>query len=319
MEELEHQPRLKRKDRHKRRTRKLIFRSMGCGLIVMVLGAAYWLGNERFEANNSSPEVSSVSMMDKVERDERHRLPIEDDLVLDKSIDVPLENGGTSITENMAEEIPSPAPLVYTKSYNDGSNHVYLTIDDGPSASTEALLDVLEAYDVKATFFMLEPNMERYKESVIRLVQAGHMPGMHGVTHRKEKFYADSNSVLWEMLYGQEFIHQTTGKYTPLIRVPYGSKPYMIDEYVEAVVNQGLSMWDWNVDSLDWKFRSEEYVTHTIAQVERLKTKGETPVILIHDTPKTVEYLPKLLDYLLENGYKFVLIDAQTEPVQFPR
>ena len=65
MEELEHQPRLKRKDRHKRRTRKLIFRSMGCGLIVMVLGAAYWLGNERFEANNSSPEVSSVSMMDK--------------------------------------------------------------------------------------------------------------------------------------------------------------------------------------------------------------------------------------------------------------
>lgn len=329
---------MSRATKRKAKAKRLVVRSVGCGLILLLMGGGVYLGyGEKLLSHFAAPVEIAATNSDLDEEaqqiisengghddtidsavDEQASLP---ELAVDVEIKIDAEKDAViADTENNAvdDSPPTAGPPVYTKCYNDGTKRVYLTIDDGPSASTEALLDVLKAYGVKATFFMLEPNMECYEASLVRLVEEGHMPGMHGVTHRKEKFYLDSNSVLWEMQYGQNFIKDKTGKWTSLIRVPYGSKPYMKPEYRQAVKEAGLSMWDWNVDSLDWKFKSEEYVTHTINQVVRLTEKQENPVILIHDTPKTAEYLPKLLDYLIENGYEFVLIDDATEPVQFP-
>ena len=222
-----------------------------------------------------------------------------------------------------ASPVPEQEPAVkqpeYARSYDEvGSMTVYLTVDDGPSKNTARILDVLDEYQAKATFFMLEPAMAAHGEDLVRMAQEGHALGMHGVTHKKELVYASADSVVDEMLTGQAQIAELTGVTTPLFRAPYGSKPHMTAEYRQAVIDAGLSMWDWNVDSLDWKYRSEAYVEHTIEQLENLKAKGRTPVILIHDTEKTVESLPLLLDYLVEHGYQFALADGQTEPIQFP-
>ncbi|PNB52498.1 polysaccharide deacetylase, partial [Pseudomonas sp. GW456-E7] len=66
---------------------------------------------------------------------------------------------------------------------NMGDKTVYLTFDDGPSAYTTRLLDVLKRADVKATFFMLSPRMNEFKQAVKRAEKEGHTLGLHGVTH----------------------------------------------------------------------------------------------------------------------------------------
>lgn len=213
---------------------------------------------------------------------------------------------------------PEVHPPIYTHAYDSvGSQTVYLTIDDGPSKNTARILDILAQYQAKATFFMLEPAMSTYSAELVRMQEEGHALGMHGVTHNKNVVYASADSVVNEMLTGQARIAELTGVTTPLFRAPYGSKPHMTAEYRQAVSEAGLSMWDWNVDSLDWKYRNKNYVQHTINQLEKLKSQGRTPVILIHDTQKTADSLPLLLEYLVNHGYQFALINGETEPMQF--
>src|SRR5690606_23582929 len=66
---------------------------------------------------------------------------------------------------------------------------VYLTFDDGPAQATTEILNLLSKYNVKATFFMLEPSMKQYSQIVQRVIQEGHKIRMHGVTHDKNKYY----------------------------------------------------------------------------------------------------------------------------------
>lgn len=248
------------------------------------------------------------------------------DLTIASNGKAPEEQGAAVVADNGEKETKpevgaqdpkqeaSVLPVIH---YDDGDKVVYLTIDDGPSAHTEALLDILENYGVKASFFMLEPNMTKYPEQVKRMAQAGHAVGMHGVTHSQKKFYASRESVVAEMIQGQATLNALTGVTSHLIRVPYGSSPHMSVDYMQAVADAGLILWDWNVDSLDWKFKGEGYVAHTMKQVERLQENGHNSVILIHDTDATVTYLPKLLNCLLDSGYTLQVITDQIEPVQF--
>ena len=143
------------------------------------------------------------------------------------------------------------------------------------------------------------------------------MPAMHGVTHQVKKVYASAQSVTAEMQAGRDKVKELTGFTPSLIRVPYGSKPHMKPDYKEAVKNAGFIMWDWNVDSLDWKFRDERYVDHVLEQVKKLEEKGENPIILMHDTKYTVEHLPKLLQSLLDQGYTFKILHNRIDPLQF--
>ncbi|MGM7684708.1 polysaccharide deacetylase family protein [Cytobacillus sp. Hm23] len=193
----------------------------------------------------------------------------------------------------------------------------YLTIDDGPYGSSTDILAILEEYDAKATFFMVEPKMREYPELVREMVRKGHGVGLHSVTHDKHQFYASRQSLLNELSVSNETLKEITGETTPLIRTPYGSAPYMTDDYKAAVINNGYIMWDWNVDSKDWKYRDERYVHDTIAQIEKLREQDHAPVILLHDKTTTVNHLRELLDYLTENHYELLKLDASLQPVQF--
>jgi len=195
----------------------------------------------------------------------------------------------------------------------------YITFDDGASPHTMGLLDVLKEYDVEATFFMLEPNMRRYPEAVKRLVKEGHMPAMHGVTHQVKKYYASRTSVVSEMTAGQKTIQKLTGAETWLIRTPYGSAPYMKKDYMKAVKDAGFTLWDWNVDSLDWKYRDARYVDTVKKEVLGLEKKNISPVILMHDRKETLKYLPQVLKFLKDRGYQFKTLDETLKPIQFSK
>ncbi|MBW4082333.1 polysaccharide deacetylase [Paenibacillus sp. S150] len=212
----------------------------------------------------------------------------------------------------------APEEPVKTPSAKPGTT-LYLTFDDGPSASTSQLLDILDKYEVKATFFMLGPGMNRYPVQVKRTVNAGNGLGLHGMTHRKEKFYASASAALAEMNGDNAVLQKITGTGTTLIRPPYGSKPYFTKAFRDKVLAQGYHLWDWNVDSEDWKYKEDSAAIYNTVmdQVHKLQKSKTNPVILMHDQKATLKVLPRLLESLKKEGYTFEIITKNVEPVNF--
>jgi peptidoglycan/xylan/chitin deacetylase (PgdA/CDA1 family) len=196
---------------------------------------------------------------------------------------------------------------------------IYLTFDDGPSATTGQLLDLLGKYKVNATFFMLGQNMNHYPSAVKRTVKEGYGLGLHGMTHRKEKFYASPAAALAEMSDANAALKKIAGASTTVIRPPYGSKPYFTKAFRDKVLGQGYHLWDWNVDSEDWKYKenSDKIYNSVMDQVHKLKKSKTNPVILMHDQKATLKVLPRLLETLKKEGYEFKLVTKDLHPVNF--
>ncbi len=214
-----------------------------------------------------------------------------------------------------------PSPVIVTPPQVVGSpgKTVYLSFDDGPTATTSELLDILTKYDVKATFFMLGKNMKEYPSQVKRTAKEGHALGLHGMTHRKEKFYASPSAALSEMDGDNAVLKKLTDHSSTLIRPPYGSKPYFTKTFRDKVLTQGYHLWDWNVDSEDWKYKddSESIYNTVMNQVHKLQKTKVNPVILMHDQKATLKVLPSILETLKKEGYEFQILTADMEPVNF--
>jgi peptidoglycan/xylan/chitin deacetylase (PgdA/CDA1 family) len=200
---------------------------------------------------------------------------------------------------------------------NEKIKVAYLTIDDGPTVFTTKLLNILDQYDAKATFFMMDGRMSDHPTDVKRMVKDGHAVGSHSVTHNKDIFYKSPASALAEMMTTRGTLKKITGVHSNLMRVPYGSIPFMKQSYRDEMIKEHFIMWDWNVDSLDWKFNSTKYVNHTLHQVEQQEKNGSTPYILIHDRKSTVDHLPLLLAGLEKRGYTLVPLNEKIPPYQF--
>nr|WP_241680273.1 polysaccharide deacetylase family protein [Metabacillus mangrovi] len=196
-------------------------------------------------------------------------------------------------------------------------NTVFLTFDDGPSASTDELLQVLDQHKAPATFFMLEPNMRKHRKEVLKTIQLGHAAGLHGVTHNPDLYYASPESATGEMKTANDTLQKLTGVSTGIVRTPYGSKPNLTEPEQEALLAEGFQYWDWNVDSLDWKHSTPDFVSNVLEQTEkRTKDFPEEPiVILMHDRPVTPEAVDQLIPKLKERGYSFASIQEEMIPV----
>lgn len=197
-------------------------------------------------------------------------------------------------------------------------NAIYLTFDDGPSSAANQLLDLLEAYQMKATFFMLGPRIKEHPAVVKRMYKNGNGLALHGITHKARAIYSNTSAPLHEMAEDQRILENVTGVKSYMVRLPYGSIPYLTDEMRDLLDKNGFHIWDWNVDSSDWELKDARYVQHTIQQIRQKKQAGETPVILLHDKPETVKYLPKLLKFIKKQGYKTKVLTNKTPAVTFP-
>ena len=193
---------------------------------------------------------------------------------------------------------------------------VYLTFDDGPNQHLDEILDILKAKKAKATFFLLEPQIRAYQQSVKRLVAEGHYPSLHSVTHDKNKLYGGSpQNVINEMEQTRKTLLEVTGVDSKLTRAPYGSKPYMTEPFRNALADDGLKMWDWNIDSMDWKYQQTDppKILENIQKgFELVKNKPEPIVILMHVTKGTAAILPQVIDYLSSQGYDFAAYNPQS-------
>lgn len=195
---------------------------------------------------------------------------------------------------------------------------VFLTFDDGPSATSNQLLNILKAHQVKATFFMLGPQIQAHQATVKRLYQEGHQLGLHGMTHDINRFYQNSESPANEMREAQLILASVTGVYTRLVRTPYGSVPNLTYDQKVRLNQYGFIYWDWTIDSLDWRYKNSQYVQEVLNQLQMFEKNKpwEPKVILMHDQPSTTNYLDSLITELKARGYTFAVINETMPPVQ---
>lgn len=192
---------------------------------------------------------------------------------------------------------------------------IYLTFDDGPSAHTPELLDILKKYHVKATFFVVNT---KYAGTIKRIAQEGHSIGIHTATHNFDKIYASENAYFADLETIQSVITSQTGSSTSLLRFPGGSSntvsrfnPGIMTELTQRVQELGFRYFDWNVDSRD--AGGAKTATQVYRNVTNGVSKRQISVVLQHDTKGfSVNAVEAIIVWGLKNGYQFLPLDTSS-------
>lgn len=201
-----------------------------------------------------------------------------------------------TVASNVTSETDNDRTLWETKM-------VALTFDDGPCEYTDALLDVLKERGVKATFFMIGQNAEKYPEKVKRVIDEGHDVGCHTYTHSDWR-QASHETVKAEMDKFVEQIHKAVPDYTvKWLRGPGGGYN---DYVIEECVNRNWCIFTWT-NSLDETLTSADEIAATAYNEAWGVRNGE--VILIHvKNQLMVDATACLIDRLVSEGYTLVTL-----------
>ncbi len=197
----------------------------------------------------------------------------------------------------------------------------YLTFDDGPSPNnTPKIVEILEAEEIKATFFVLGKQAELYPDLVKEIHNRGHVIGNHGYSHQYKQIYSSIDSYMADIKRSEAILKEILGEDYDLrlTRFPGGSFGKKKAPFRRAIIEADYVHIDWNVLNGDG-----EVVTPTVDYVmgrfnATLKKQGAM-VILMHDSaPKkaTVEALPEIIQQLKESGYRFETLPRTMESPQ---
>ena len=203
------------------------------------------------------------------------------------NIQLPSSFSGTQVTHTRG---PSTHP------------YVAMTFDDGPHPkNTPRLLDMLRARNIRATFYVIGKNVDRYPEIVRRIVAEGHEIGNHTYTHRNLKSL-NAAQVREEMQKTQDAIVRAAGVKPRTMRPPYGS---LYTKQRATIFNEfGYPTIMWSVDPNDWKRPGASVVTSRI-----LNGADNGAIILAHDLhAPTVDAMPATFDGLLKRGFQFITV-----------
>lgn len=176
---------------------------------------------------------------------------------------------------------------------------VSLTFDAAwGNEDTQQLIDILDKYGVKATFFVVGQWVDKYPESVKALHDAGHEVMNHSDTH-PHMSKLSAQGVAAEVNRCSDKVEAVTGVRPTLFRCPYGEYD---DNVISAVRSLGMTAVQWDVDSLDWK---EIPASEIYKRVTGKVRPGS--IVLFHNAGlHTPEALPSILEYLQSNGYTVV-------------
>lgn len=177
-----------------------------------------------------------------------------------------------------------------------------LTFDDGPHReNTPRLLDMLKQRNVKATFFTIGRSVDLYPHIAKRIADEGHEIGNHTYTHGNLS-KMNTAKVRNELDKGRDAINRATGLTPTIMRPPYGALLSSQRDWVLKAYGYPTILW--SVDPMDWKDRNASVVANRL--ITRARPGG---ILLAHDLHKTtVDAMPKTLDTLLGQGYKFVTV-----------
>lgn len=190
------------------------------------------------------------------------------------------------------------------KSNTNDQMKIALTFDDGPHPrKTEKILNILDKYNVKATFFVIGVNVQNYPNVLNKVIDKGHELGNHTFSHQILKS-ASVNKIKSEILNTEDALYDHYSVTTNLLRPPCGLYD---SNLVDIAKEKGYKIVLWTVDTKDWAHESAgNIVKNVLANVK----SGD--IILFHDYVSGNEHTAEALDILIpklqEMGYKFVTV-----------
>ncbi len=180
-------------------------------------------------------------------------------------------------------------------------NKISISFDCAYGADyTLTLLDILDEYKVKCTFFCVEFWVSKFPDMVKEIVKRGHEIGTHSKTHPKMSTLSQEK-IKEELQSSISAIENLTAKKVELFRAPFGDYN---DNVISVAKNLGLYTIQWDVDSLDWKDITTEKIVNRVVS----KTKSGSIILCHNNGENTYKALPYVLSNLIEKGYKFVPI-----------
>jgi peptidoglycan-N-acetylglucosamine deacetylase len=166
------------------------------------------------------------------------------------------------------------------------------------SDKTDSILEILDKYNVKATFFLVGGWCDDYPDKVKDIAKRGHEIGNHSNKHPNFTTISKDN-IIKELEATNAKILNLTGEAPKLFRFPEGAYN---DLAVETVENSGLVPVQWDVDSVDWKAYGVDKEYDKV-----VKSVKPGSIVLFHNDAKyTPETLPKIIEYLQKEGYEFI-------------
>lgn len=201
---------------------------------------------------------------------------------------------------------------------------IYLTFDDGPSARTGEILDVLKEKDVKATFFVVATGNEANQQMMKRIVEEGHTIAMHTGTHSYTKMYASVEAYLEDMYQVFTQIKEVTGVTPTLFRFPGGSinnyNSGISHELIAEMLRRGFVPFDWNISSRDAatvKLLPAETIVNNVVNSAENQPYG---IVLMHDSQAkttTAKAVGPMIDRLRAMGYELKALTPDTKSMLF--
>ncbi len=266
--------------------------------------------------NNAAVSVSNMS--------KESRLPEEQADVAEDVADI---DGSWVTDQTEAADIVEAAVLEDTHKWDGredssaGIRRVYLTFDDGPSANTDRILDILNQYGVKATFFVVAK--DGYTDQYRRIVEDGHTLAMHSYSHKYSEIYASLDAYKEDLTKLHDFLYELTGEDCNIVRFPGGSSNTIshVDmwELIEYLNKTDMVYYDWNVSSGDasgGRKSIDQIKKNVLDNIDQFSNA----VVLFHDASgkdSTVDALPAIIEEILESDNTVLLpISDDTVRVQ---
>ena len=197
---------------------------------------------------------------------------------------------------------PSPSELIGGRRVIEATRPmVALTFDDGPSSHTAKILDLLDEYGGRATFFVIAPLVERHPELIARMASSGHEILGHTVTHRSLTSLSRSE-VRKEIVDAHAVIETALGTSVPQIfRPPFGNVNSTVREVAGEV---GFSIVNWDLDTRDWSSRNAITIHGVVEGNVR-----DRSIVLAHDIhAPTAESMELVIPMLVDMGFQLVTV-----------
>jgi peptidoglycan/xylan/chitin deacetylase (PgdA/CDA1 family) len=200
--------------------------------------------------------------------------------------------------------VPTGAYSNVYKSNRSAGKRIALTFDDGPHPIfTGRILDILERYNVKATFFVVGQNVENYPKAFERLVSSECEIGNHTYTHKNIGNMSE-DELLMELERTERAIERISHRHTLLLRPPEG---HFGDVVQRVSVVRGYDIILWSIDTLDWAHTSAADMAKKV-----ISNVSCGDIILMHDYTSggahTIEALEIIIPRLIEMGYELVTV-----------
>lgn len=180
---------------------------------------------------------------------------------------------------------------------------VALTFDDGPSENVKEILSILKQYDVKATFFLIGNEIEKYPNEAKKIVQAGHQVGNHTYSHKRMVFKSPS-FIKTEIDQTDQLIKEAGYQQEIVFRPPNGKKLIGLPYYLHKIDKKTIT---WNLEPDTYYDTPQEKVDYVI------KNSQPGSIILMHPmydkSGNELQAIEGIIRGLKKKGYSFVTVD----------